>query len=281
MKLNTIRIYAIIALSLLILYSLYRSIFKYYQLRKYESELFTNLKTPIERNDFDCYVINLKKNTERLGLINELYNNSDLSTKPFIRIEAVNGKEIDIKPFVTERVYNGIIDIDKNGERYHHSQMTRGAVGCYLSHLEIYKQLSKSKKRYGLIIEDDACLNPDIYSSGIRNILDNIPNDWDIILLGKIDLDVENKGAYLEMKKFWGTHGYLINQSGVSKMLSLANIPINDQIDAEMGRLSREGKLHIYAPLNQYIASNTNFNSEIQMGITEKKDIDPNIDPFK
>ena len=269
-----IRYIFIIIMVTLISYSIYKS----YKLR-YES--FETNNTIIKREDFDCYIINLKKNTERMGYINELYNKSDLSSEPYIRIEAVNGKEIDVKPYVTERVYNGILDIDKTGERKYHSQITRGAIGCYLSHLDIYNQFKTSKKPYALIIEDDAWLNENIYESGIKNILNNIPNNWDIILLGRIELEAVNKQHYLVMNKFWGTHGYLINKSGVSKMLELANIPIDDQIDGVMSKLSQEGKLNIYAPLNIHISSNTDLGSEIQMMITHKKNVDPNKDPYK
>ena len=267
-----IRIIFIILLSLLLIYSIYKSY-------KLNLEKFS-IKKEISRDEFDCYVINLKKNTDRLGLINELYNKSDLSSIPYIRVEAINGKEIDIKPYVTDRVYNGIINIDTTGERHYHTQITRGAIGCYLSHLDVYNRIKANNKPYGLIIEDDAWFNEDIYKSGIKNILEKIPEDWDIILLGKIDLETINKETYLEMRKFWGTHGYLINQAGISKMLSLANIPINDQIDAVMGNLAREGKLHIYAPLEQYISSNTSFNSEVQMAVSEKNGLNPNDDPF-
>lgn len=273
MILKQIRYLLILLIIILISYSLYYS----YRLQ-YESFELSN--TIILRDDFDCYVINLKKNTERLGSINDLYNKSDLSVKPFIRVEAVNGKEIDVKPYVSERVYNGIIDIDNSGERKYHSQITRGAVGCYLSHLDIYNRIKNSKKPYGLVIEDDAWFNEDIYKSGIQNILTKIPNDWDIILLGRIDLENTNKGACLIIHKFWGTHGYLINQSGVSKMLTFGNIPIDDQIDAIMAKLSREGKLNIYAPHEQYITTNTNLGTEIQMLLSEKEGVNPNEDPY-
>lgn len=272
MNLILIRIILIVFFILLIIYGLYNS----YKI-KYEQ---FSIKKEILRNEFDCYIINLKKNTERLGVINELYNKSDLSSIPYIRIEAVNGKEIDIKPYVTSRVYNGIVNIDNTGERHFHTQITRGAIGCYLSHLDIYNRIKNSNKPYGLIIEDDAMFNKDVYNKGIKSILENIPEDWDIILLGRIDLETENKGTYLVMHKFWGTHGYLINQSGVSKMLSLANIPIDDQIDAVMGELSRKNKLHIYAPIEQYILTNTNFNSEVQIRVSEKEGLNPNDDPF-
>jgi GR25 family glycosyltransferase involved in LPS biosynthesis len=254
------------------------SIYWYYAKRV---EKFESLQI-IERKDFDCYIINLKKNIDRLEDITTIYNSSDLSPPQFIRIEAVNGREIDIRPYVSDRVYNGILEIDKTGARLHHSQITRGAVGCYLSHLEIYKRFDASNKPYALIIEDDASFNKDIYNEGIRNIMQNIPSDWDIILLGKIDRDVVDHKTYLEMREFWGTHGYLINKSGVQKMLKYGNIPIDDQIDAVMGRLAREGFLKIYAPMIQYIPTNTKYAiSDVQIDLTEKPGIDPSVDPFK
>jgi len=234
----------------------------------------------IERDEFDTYIINLKKNKDRLDAITSEYNASDLSDVPFIRFDAVNGKEIDVRPYVSERVYNGIKDIENNnGERYHHSQITRGAVGCYLSHIHIYEKIKASKKPFALVIEDDAMINKEIYTNGIRNIHHLIPADWDIILLGKIDRDVINHTTYFEMREFWGTHGYLINQSGVNKMLQYGNIPIDDQIDAVMGKLARADTLHIYAPTVQYIPANTSFGSEIQKPITPKEGINPDEDP--
>jgi hypothetical protein len=64
-------------------------------------------------------------------------------------------------------------------------------------------------------------------------------------------------------------------------MLSLGGIPIDDQIDAVMGKLERDGKLHIYAPTDIVIPADINLGSEVQMSITEKEGIDPNIDNFK
>jgi GR25 family glycosyltransferase involved in LPS biosynthesis len=247
-------------------------------------EKFATLQTIIEQTDFDRYVINLPKNKERLEAITQIYNNSDLSVVPFIRFEAVNGKEIDVKPFVSERVNDGIVALDTTGERLYHSQITRGMVGCYLSHLEIYKKIQQSSKPYALILEDDAFFDSDIYQKGIRNLLQTIPPDWDIIMLGRMTFDpsheVIDHESYLELRKFWGTYGYLINQTGANKMLTYANIPIDDQIDAVMGKLSRENILNIYAPLPEYIKMNRTYGSEVQQNVTNKDGVNPNIDPY-
>ena len=277
-----IRLLLIILIISSVVYNLYKFVdFKQIKLQ-FESFTTEISDIVIERKDFDCYVINLKKNTERLFYITDKYNTSDLATEPFIRIEAVNGKEIDIQPYVTDRVYKGIQNINKTGARTYHSQISAGAIGCYLSHIDIYLKILNSDKPYALILEDDAqWLTPDIYNSGIRDILKIIPNDWDIILLGRLDLNTINKESYLEMHEFWGTHGYLINKQGAIKMLSLASVPIDDQIDAVMGKLKRAGKLHIYAPVEVLIHTNAELGSEIQIPITLIEGVDPNTDAFK
>ena len=245
-------------------------------------EKFVTLQTIIEQEDFDRYVINLAKNKERLETITNIYNKSDLAIIPFIRFEAVNGKEIDVRPYVTDRVYNGIVDLDNTNQRLYNTQITRGMVGCYLSHLEIYQQIQNNDKPYTLILEDDAIFNSDIYQSGIRNLLQNIPPDWDIIMLGRMTFDpsheVVNHETYLELLKFWGTYGYLINKSGVNKMLMYGNIPIDDQIDAVMSKLARENILNIYAPIPEYIVMNGTYVSEVQQVITNKDGVNPDED---
>ena len=138
---------------------------RFFNNRRYinkNKETFATLQTIIEQQDFDRYVINLPKNKERLEAITQIYNNSDLAEIPFIRFEAVNGKEIDIRPYVSDRVYEGIMDIDKTKERYHHSQITRGAVGCYLSHLGIYEKIKQSSKPYALVLEYNNVRSNDI-----------------------------------------------------------------------------------------------------------------------
>ena len=92
MIIKVVRYILIILIILLFSYS----IFNLYKSYKLQYESFDTIDKIIKREDFDCYIINLKKNTERLGVINELYNKSDLSSIPYIRVEAINGKEIDV-----------------------------------------------------------------------------------------------------------------------------------------------------------------------------------------
>jgi hypothetical protein len=55
----------------------------------------------------------------------------------------------------------------------------------------------------------------------MQDIFKNIPSNWDIILLGRINIETDTKDKYLIMHKFWGTHGYLITKNGASKCYHL------------------------------------------------------------
>jgi len=267
LKINVLYAFVII-FSIIILLSVIYGLYIY---NKYCIEKFQDENNIIKRDEFDCYIINLQRNKERLDNITKLYKNSDLYQPDFIRIEAVDGNKIDTKLYVTDEIYNGIVEIDKTGIRKNSKQLTKGMIGCYLSHLEIYNQFINSNKQYAFVLEDDASFNNDIYNIGIKNVLKDVPNDWDIILLGRIGFNEINKDTYVQMSEFWGTWGYIINQKGAQTMITYGNIPITIQIDAKMIALAKEGKLKIYGTLINYISAG-HFGSEIQMPHEEKVD---------
>jgi len=230
--------------------------------------------TKFDKNSFDCYVINLARNKIRMNNFLESFRQSDLGTMDLIRFEAVDGKSIEIQKYVTSKAYNEIKEIEDNSYRIKHNQLTRGAVGCYLSHLEIYKQIQNSKKEFGLIFEDDAILASNVYA-GLENTLQLIPNDWDILLMGSICLSCENMRTYRNVNAFWGLHGYIINQKGIEAILKYANIPFDKQIDANISKMIQSGLLNVYASNPDFVYTNNTLGSDIQIPIMKKEGIDP------
>jgi GR25 family glycosyltransferase involved in LPS biosynthesis len=201
------------------------------------------MTTKISRNDYDCYLINLEKNEDRLVTFTTYYNNSDLKDIPFIKIKAIYGKDINYASFISP-------DAELN--------MTPGMVGCFLSHLEIYKKMANSDKNYALIFEDDARMIRNIQSSSIDIIPTIIPSDWDIVLLGyDISNPVHHKtidfNNYKKMHGFFGTHAYLITKEGAAKFLKLVKKPFTNQIDYIMGDMCKNEVLNVYG-LNSPVA---------------------------
>ena len=92
-----------------------------------------------KNNSIDCsiYVINLVKNKDKLENFFDYYYNSDLSNYELNVYPAVIGKDLDLMKYVSSSIYNDIIMTETNNTRTDHNKFTRGAVGCYLSHLNI------------------------------------------------------------------------------------------------------------------------------------------------
>ncbi len=218
---------------------------------------------PYERNDYsipmNVYVINLKRNTKRLQEFKQMYDYSDMSNMNINIIEAVDGKSLqkdELNLYIVPELLDALYYIDKTGEKPESDYLTRGMIGCYLSHLNIYKDFVKSDKEFAMILEDDAVFNtPYIYQT-ILDYMNIVPDDWDIILLGYINIfDKKNMSEKCDkIYRFWGTQGYIISKKGAQKMLDHISIPLKNQIDHDMGVLAQEKKLNIYAPVYSHIS---------------------------
>jgi glycosyl transferase family 25 len=219
-----------------------------------------------ESLSISVYVINLDRNKERYDLFMENYNKL-MPEIPIERISAIDGNTLsykELEDIVSPDVLNGIKHIDNTGERLSLKQLTRGMIGCYLSHIKIYEN-NINQSNLVLIFEDDAKFDINIHDF-IKD-LKNIPDDWDIILLGTVQIfnytDINQESSFKRVNKFWGTQGYLINNSGIQKMLKYYK-PINNQIDFIMGELSTNNLLNVYAYKDNIIYQSSIY-SDVQM----------------
>ena len=221
-------------------------------------------------DEFDSYLINLDKRKERLENFKIQYETSDIGElKPFKRVAAVDGSAVELMGIVTPEVEEGIKYVEKTGLRSS-TQLSRGMIGCYKSHYKVWDEIYSSGKPYGLVFEDDAEMDQDLYKKTAHRL--DFPEHWDIILLGHVRLIDYEKGprpGLLLVREFWGTHGYLISRRGVANMMLYRDMPITLQIDGFMSKLAQEGKLLIYA-LDPPLVHQGNFGTDIQAPIVPK-----------
>jgi GR25 family glycosyltransferase involved in LPS biosynthesis len=217
-----------------------------------------------QNNIFDhTYLMNLKRRPDRLKRFLNEYNKSDMKFVQLKKIIAVDGSEIDIlKIPLTETARGELKQIETTGFRSKHYQLTRGAIGCYLSHVKIWKDIVENNYKTALIFEDDAKVPKDILKR-INTNMQYIPNDWDIILFGYHCKQCTKKLNYRKVERFELTHCYAISNTCILKMLkSGALFPISQQIDALLSELSEI--LNIYTIKNPII-NQSNSRTDIQM----------------
>jgi len=65
-----------------------------------------------------------------------------------------------------------------------HTQLTRPAIGCFLSHLKIWKRFLEGNGDRLVILEDDAVPSPQYSAAAVDRVLAALPADADLVLLG-------------------------------------------------------------------------------------------------
>lgn len=209
----------------------------------------------IHRNNevFDeVYLINLDRRKDRLVKFMQCYNNSDMRTYPINKFSAVDGSKLDIDTVpMTELALLEMKQLETTGFRYKHYQLTKGAIGCYLSHVKIWENMLINQHTTALIFEDDARPPPNFLRIA-KAYLKLIPTDWDIVLLGKVCNECKDFGAYYKVERFILLHTYLINTTAIKKIIKTGTLfPIGQQLDAYLSELS--DILNIYAVKNDIV----------------------------
>lgn len=226
--------------------------------------------------------INLDKNkTKWLDLKNN-FMKTDLANAniPLWRFNAVVGKTLDVDTvgLMSKSARDDLKITEKNGYRLHHHDLTRGGIGCFLSHWLIFEDLmnDQSNSVY-LVLEDDAQLDKHIFEK-LKEL--KLPKDWDVLLLGTARLNASSiSHDILRAYGFWGTHGYLINKQGAEKCVrSFKAEPIDAQIDSRLSWLTRNpddhSRLNVYATKIELVTINEKYKhvTDIQWPIKETPD---------
>lgn len=223
-----------------------------------------------------AWVINLAKNKDRLDKFSYFYTTSDLNDRvPLDRFDAIYGKELDIQKYITPTAYSVLLQNEKNKYRTKHYQLTRGAVGCYLSHMALFEKLLEDPSvEYYLIFEDDAIVMSTVYNR-ILKALNTAPSNWDMIVLSPI-MEVSKKKGRLfnKFETFWGLTGYIVNKKGAKKLVDeFKSRPISMQIDSKMSLMIMQGKLHVYGYKEKVLWHNKTSGTDIQMPVIKQPGI--------
>lgn len=222
------------------------------------------------------FVINMDKDKERYQKILKHYKNSDLTTLPINRYEAVVGKKVSPETWLSKDALTDLQLIEKNGFRTHHHSVTRGGLGCFLSHYNLAKQLINDPSVEGyLIFEDDTTMLPSTYSQ-ITNSLENAPKDWDMLLFYTIRAVGRSKNEnFNKLKSFWGMNCYILSKNGAKKFVKeVDETKIDGQVDCYLSRMIQQKKMNIYSSKTHFVSSNST-DTNIQTLLKPQQNIDP------
>jgi len=228
---------------------------------KYIQENFSQkIKLP-----YPVYIINLDETEEgkrRLPIIQDIYQNA-------IRFPAVYGKDFNFNPY-----YDSVLtkEWDHGKWKFNESnmiEMTDGEKGIIMSHYNLWKKIANEKVPH-IILEDDAIGVNSNTQIILDEIVKTIPKDYDIYLLGFIDLEPTNvTNPHEKIKEFVLLHSYIITPEGAQKLLKL--LPINMPVDSWLSSIS--DKINIYRHNYGNMGKKNRFNSTLITQVRNEKQI--------
>lgn len=133
--------------------------------------------------------------------------------------------------------------------------LTRGELGCYDSHVRVWKEIVQHQLPYALVLEDDAEISL-IQAKRMEEISKTLQQrqDWDVVILYPINhvhqanpfaVDSTIKTQFLPIRHMTGLAGYLISLAGAKKLLRKP-FPIQGPVDAYVPAMSQTGQLKLF-----------------------------------
>jgi GR25 family glycosyltransferase involved in LPS biosynthesis len=172
----------------------------------------------------------------------------------FTIVDGVNGEKLSHRLMEEDRIYKALPYLT----------LSRGTIGCYLSHRSVWEKISTGPDDYALILEDDA----DFAASQVTAVqqaveeISQFDKLWTVIILGQQrKLAARNSKApkgYYVPAQCSGLHIYLVSKRGAAQLLTGA-LPIHDPVDTYVTSVPLKGR---YASVKD-LCGTLNFGSDV------------------
>jgi len=174
------------------------------------------LEEPSAATCVPTFLINLDRSSDRLARMQAEFSRAGME---FERLAAVDGTNLpdDHKPYFCDA--SGMIV----------SRLSPGEVGCYASHIAVWKRIVAMGVPAALVCEDDAILADDL-AQALDELLVVLPSGWDIIHLSQpperafkpLTPLMSGRTLIRHSRVPPSTAAYLISREGAAKMLKPA-----------------------------------------------------------
>ena len=171
------------------------------------------------------FCINLKDNIARwnnVDSINKRIKDIYGDTLYIERFEAVDSRQNGVDVLKTNNLKLQPINIS-TGMYFYYSP---GALGCFLSHYNVWKKIVEDRISYTLIIEDDIATDTLFNFLKNKTIVSEKIENTEFLFLSK---RVFYNKPYID---FWGAESYVLSYKGAQKLLkSIENPSVFDRIN--------------------------------------------------
>eukprot|EP01065_Artemidia_motanka_P023144 TRINITY_DN2757_c0_g1_i4.p1 TRINITY_DN2757_c0_g1~~TRINITY_DN2757_c0_g1_i4.p1 ORF type:complete len:269 (+),score=48.27 TRINITY_DN2757_c0_g1_i4:232-1038(+) len=122
------------------------------------------------------------------------------------------------------------------------AHLTRGALGCALSHRKAWQLVEALDLDWALILEDDLFFVRSDFRESLQCVVSQMQTGWDIVYLGYHGGRPTLEGAAPQPllvscggTLMCGIYGYMLSRAGAQKLLGSV-FPLEEQVDVAMAR---------------------------------------------
>uniref|UniRef100_A0A7N8YPW8 procollagen galactosyltransferase n=1 Tax=Mastacembelus armatus TaxID=205130 RepID=A0A7N8YPW8_9TELE len=179
------------------------------------------LKQPDKLGFDEIFMINLQRRTDRRERMLRALYEQEIACKV---VAAVDGKAMN----VSEIHALGIHMLPGYSDPYHGRPLTKGELGCFLSHYNVWKEIVEQRLHTSLVIEDDLRFEV-FFKRRLMNLMREVENeglDWDLIYIGRKRMQIDhpekavpNIHNLVEADYSYWTLGYMMSLQGAEKLL--------------------------------------------------------------
>jgi glycosyl transferase, family 25 len=228
--------------------------------------------------DLPIAVINLPHRSDRWQTLCQRM--SAVGLTKLIRVPAVEGARL------SESQIAGLLrvpanDIDEAPRS--HLTLTRPAIGCFLSHLAVWRWVIDNRVPRVLVFEDDAAPASHFDSARLRAVLASIPKDAGMVLLGLIIMNgLADRPAGSDVARIYyfnGTFAYVITPAGCHSLIQNL-LPPHWHIDHQISKVlfAQRHVFSAYYTEPRYFEADWSLQSDCYVPLAEEANADRELE---
>lgn len=210
---------------------------------------------------FDAvYVINLRRRPDRWAFISRQLQRAGFREGDYERFAAIDGDDVSAAGAGACGLLSrlGLLRLrESDARRIWGMDLNAGAVGCALSHMQLWATTAARRHRCALVVEDDS-LFPRNFCERYAERMRHVPRDWELVYLS--GLDTANQTPFLRVAEGVSrvpqmhrtTNCYVVSHQGARRLLELC-FPLTYQLDTMMTMRAvpdvRSGVPHVVRPV--------------------------------
>ncbi|XP_032147072.1 procollagen galactosyltransferase 2 isoform X3 [Sapajus apella] len=178
-------------------------------------------KYPDKMGFDEIFMINLKRRKDRRDRMLRTLYEQEIEVKI---VEAVDGKALNTSQLKSLNIEM----LPGYRDPYSSRPLTRGEIGCFLSHYSVWKEVIDRELEKTLVIEDDVRFEHQ-FKKKLMKLMDDIDQaqlDWELIYIGRKRMQVKepekvvpNVENLVEADYSYWTLGYAISLEGAQKLV--------------------------------------------------------------